>query len=103
MHARLLKAIVSLVLTSALLVALGVAFRRDRVIGALIDLGGAACLLIVALTHLFEALKLFPSMRWGQPNSPGHYVDLLSAVLGVSLVLIGYLFRLLRPRRQTRA
>jgi hypothetical protein len=38
-------------------------------------------LLVVVLTHVAEALHLFPAMGWGEPDSAGHYVDLASAVL----------------------
>jgi hypothetical protein len=31
----------------------------------LMQLFGAACLLVVVLTHVCEAFGLFPSMRWG--------------------------------------
>ena len=43
-------------------------------------LAGAACLLVVLLTHVAEALQILPWMGWGLPNSPGHYLDLGSAV-----------------------
>jgi formate hydrogenlyase subunit 3/multisubunit Na+/H+ antiporter MnhD subunit len=52
---------------------------------------GAACLIIVVLTHVAEALHLFPDMGWGQPNSVGHYLDLVSAILGCTLVPLGFL------------
>jgi hypothetical protein len=37
-------------------------------------------LIVVALTHVAEAFNIFPSMGWGLPDSPGHYLDLASAV-----------------------
>jgi hypothetical protein len=46
---------------------------------------------LVVLTHVAEALGLFPAMRWGAPDSVGHYLDLASAVLGVTLLPVGYL------------
>jgi len=52
---------------------------------------GAACLVIVVLTHVAETLHLFPGMGWGQPNSPGHYLDLVSAILGCTLLPLGLL------------
>ena len=33
------------------------------------------------------------SMRWGLPESTGHYVDLVSAVAGLILLPAGYLWR----------
>jgi len=52
--------------------------------------------MIVVLAHLCEALKLFPSMGWGLSASAGHYLDLGSAVLGLTLFPIGYLWHALR-------
>jgi hypothetical protein len=48
-------------------------------------------LVVVALTHVAETLSLFPSMRSGEPDSIGHYIDLSSALLGLMLVPVGYL------------
>ena len=50
---------------------------------------GAACLVVVVLTHLAEALRIFEFMGWGQPDSAGHYLDLMSAVLGCTLLAAG--------------
>jgi len=50
---------------------------------------GAACLVVVLLTHLAEALQIFEFMGWGQPDSAGHYLDLISAVLGCTLLAAG--------------
>ena len=36
-----------------------------------LQLVGAGCLVIVVLAHVFEALHLFPLMRWGQEQSIG--------------------------------
>ena len=43
------------------------------------------------LSHICEAFDLVPWMQWGLPNSAGHYLDLVSAVLGLVLFPIGYL------------
>ncbi len=49
---------------------------------------GLICLAIVVLTHIAERLHVLPGMGWGLPDSPGHYLDLASAILGaVSLTL----------------
>jgi len=53
---------------------------------------------MVVLTHIFEVLHLFPSMRWGAEHSAGHYLDLWSAVLGATLFPVGYLFHALTKR-----
>jgi hypothetical protein len=55
---------------------------------------GAFCLIIVVFTHVAEAFSLFPRMGWGLPNSAGHYVDLVSAAAGLTLLPTGYLARL---------
>jgi ABC-type transport system involved in multi-copper enzyme maturation permease subunit len=60
-----------------------------RPIWRLLQLLGLACLAIVVLTHVAEAFHLFPTMGWGQSNSAGHYVDLFSAILGCTLLLLG--------------
>jgi branched-subunit amino acid transport protein len=39
---------------------------------------GFGCLAVVVLTHIAEKLNLFPVMGWGLPDSPGHYLDLVS-------------------------
>jgi hypothetical protein len=59
---------------------------------------GAACLIIVVLTHVAETLHLFPGMGWGQPNSPGHYLDLVSAILGCTLLPLGLLGALIQRK-----
>jgi hypothetical protein len=59
-------------------------------VGRLLLLFGTACLLIVILTHVAEAFHVFPAMGWGLPNSPGHYLDLASAILGCILVPLGF-------------
>jgi len=48
---------------------------------------GIAFLIVVVLTHVAERWHFFPKMGWGLPNSPGHYLDLVSAILGVALLL----------------
>jgi uncharacterized membrane protein len=65
--------------------------RRKVTIWRLLQLIGAGCLVVVVLTHVAETFKLFPSMGWGLPTSPGHYLDLISAVLGCTLLPLGFL------------
>jgi hypothetical protein len=51
------------------------------------------CLVVVVLTHIAERFDLLPAMGWGLPDSPGHYLNLVSAVLGIVLLgssLIAY-------------
>jgi hypothetical protein len=42
---------------------------------------------MVALTHAAEQWNILPTMGWGLPNSPGHYLDLFSAIAGIGLLL----------------
>lgn len=62
------------------------------------QLVGASCIVLVVLTHVCEALRLFPAMHWGLEHSAGHYLDLVGAVLGLTLFPAGY-FHALRPSR----
>jgi hypothetical protein len=71
-------------------------FSRRKTFASFLQLLGAGCLIVVVGTHVAEALRLFPWMNWGFPHSVGHYVDLASAVLGVTLFPLGYLIYALR-------
>ena len=72
-----------------------VLFFRDKTGWVLLQLFGAACLLVVVFAHVSEALELFPWMGWGLEHSAGHYLDLWSAIFGVTLFPIGYFFHAL--------
>jgi len=76
-----------------------VLFLREKSGSSLIQLVGAGCLLVVVAAHVSEALQLFPWMQWGLPHSLGHYVDLWSAVVGLTLFPVGYLSHALTLRR----
>jgi hypothetical protein len=92
MYPTLLKALLGLVLVLALASGAAIHFLRDRrSLAAVLQLIGAAFLVLVVLTHVCEALNLFPAMRWGADDSVGHFVDLGCAVLGVTLFAGGYL------------
>ena len=64
------------------------------------QLVGTSALVLVVLTHVCEALHLFPYMNWGLEHSAGHYLDLASAILGFALFPTGYLLQALRDDRQ---
>ena len=98
MNATLLKALVALVTVGMLLAWSAAVFFRGKALCSLLQLLGAACLVVVALTHVFEALHLFPWMQWGSPHSVGHYLDFGSAVLGLTLFSVGYLCRAFSKR-----
>jgi hypothetical protein len=56
-------------------------FARAKTLSTVLQLLGAGILIIVVLTHVAEALFVFPSMGWGEPDSVGHYTDLVSALM----------------------
>jgi len=95
----LTRGLVAMVPASMLLCGALVLFHRRKTVPFLLQLVGAACLVVVALAHVSEALQLLPWMQWGLENSAGHYVDLGSVVLGLTLFPIGYLAHALRPDR----
>lgn len=67
---------------------------------AFMQLFGAGCLTIVVLTHICEAIHLFPSMNWGLENSAGHYIDLAGAIGGLTLFPVGYVLHALFPANE---
>jgi hypothetical protein len=69
---------------------------RVNPLGGVLVAIGAACLVVVILTHIAEAFHIFPAMGWGQPNSAGHYLDLGSAVLGCILIPLGFAIKYVR-------
>jgi hypothetical protein len=92
MNITLLKALVAMVPICVLFFGSIVLFFRGKTLGSSLQLLGAGCLLMVVLTHFCEALHLFPWMHWGDERSVGHYFDFASAVLGLTLFPVGYLF-----------
>jgi len=94
--ATLAKALVALFPVAMLLFGSVALFFKTRTVAVLLQLIGAAGLTISVLTHVCEGLQLFQSMGSGMPNSLGHYLDLSSAVLGVTLFSVGYVWWALR-------
>jgi hypothetical protein len=72
-----------------------VLFSKAKTVPAFLQLLGAGGLMIVMGTHVAEAFDLLPWMQWGLVDSPGHYLDFWSAVLGLTLFPGGYLFHAL--------
>jgi len=93
------KALVALVPTGILFVGSVLLFLRERTLRPFLQLLGAGCLMMIVLTHLCEALPLFAWMQWGSEHSVGYYLDLGSAVLGLTLFPIGYLRHALTKRQ----
>ena len=99
MNAALLKGLVVLVPASMLFSGSVVLFFRGKSVCSLLQLLGAGCLVVVVLTHVCEALHLFPWMHWGLEHGVGHYLDFWSAVVGLTLFPVGYLFHALTSDR----
>ena len=99
MNPESLKALLAFVPASLLLLGSGIMFNRGKTVGAGMQLVGASAVMLVVLTHICEALHLFPRMHWGLQDSAGHYLDLVSAILGLSLFPIGYLLEVLHYRQ----
>ena len=84
-----LKALVAFVPACMLFAGAVVVFLRRKTASSLLQLLGSACLVVVVLTHVSEALQLLPWMHWGLEHSIGHYLDFCSAVLGLTLFPTG--------------
>jgi len=101
MNVTLLKAVIALLPVGMLLCGSAVLFFRGNSGRSFLQLLGAACLMLVVLTHVSEALHLFPWMHWGAEHSIGHYLDFWSAVVGLTLFPLGYLLQALtKPNAQ---
>ena len=98
MNATLCIALLALAPVSVLLAGSAILFLRARTVASFLQLVGAGCLTMVVLAHICEALRLFPWMHWGREHSVGHYLDLYSAVLGLTLFPVGYLLHALKAR-----
>lgn len=96
------KLAVALVPSSILLYGSVVLFRTQRSVWVSLQFIGSGFLFIVGIIHVCEALSIFDSMRWGMADSIGHYLDLGSAVLGVTLFSTGYCLYALTIRRAER-
>lgn len=91
MDSTLIKALIASVPIAVLLLGAAVLYIRTRQLSALVQLLGAASLLVVVFAHVFEASGLFPSLGWGAEGSIGHYIDLAAALSGLALFPAGYL------------
>jgi uncharacterized membrane protein len=74
-------------------------FRWKKSASTFLQLLGAGCLVVVVVTHVFEALHVMSWMGWGMQHSIGHYLDLCSAVLAFTLFPAGYLYQALAKQR----
>jgi succinate dehydrogenase/fumarate reductase cytochrome b subunit len=91
MNDTALKAFAALIPVCALFTGSMILWLRRKRMSFFLQFLGATGLIVVILTHVFEGLRLFPRMRWGSQHSVGHYLDLLCAILGITLFSLGYL------------
>jgi hypothetical protein len=73
-------------------------FLRRPSMSAAFPVLGAAGLMVMVLTHVAEALRLFPAMGWGQRHSMGHYIDWGSTFAGIAFLVAAALCPLLHRR-----
>ena len=84
------KLAITLLPTSLLLCGSVALFRTTQSIWVSFQLLGSMFLAVVIFTHVCETLGIFPWMRWGSEGSIGHYLDLGSALLALTLFPLGY-------------
>jgi hypothetical protein len=99
MNSTLSKTLIALIPAGILFIGSVLLLVREKTLGSFLQFLGAGCLVMVVFTHLCETLYLFPWMHWGSEHSVGHYVDFLSAVLGLILFPVGYLLHALSRRQ----
>jgi hypothetical protein len=93
MSRALVKSLVALLPIAVLLLGSSVLFIRRKGGCYLLQLIGTVFLFVVVLAHISEALPWFPWMGWGEDQSVGHYIDLVSAISGLTLFPLGYLLQ----------
>jgi hypothetical protein len=92
----LLKASAGLILVGVLCASSTLVHRKKRTWSSAFQLAGACLLLVVVASHVCEALQLLPWIDWGATNSAGHYLDLVSAIAGLTLLSFGLLLRVFK-------
>ena len=91
MNAAVLKGLLA-PLAAGVFLAVSVAiFLTRRGLPSALQALGIGCFGVMALTHVFEAFSILPAFGWGQPNTIGHLIDLVSAMLGVMFVTTSFL------------
>src|SRR5579864_6602221 len=96
MNSALLRALIAMMPVSLLFCGSIVLLFKSKTAPSFLQVLGAGALVMVILVHFCEALHLLLWMRWGLQNSPGHYVDLSSAILAATLFPIGYLLHAMK-------
>ena len=93
------KLVIALVPVSLLLCGSVALFRTTQSMWVSFQVLGSIFLAVVVAAHVCEALGTPPWMRWGSENSIGHYFDLASALIGLTLFPMGYLLYALSLRK----
>jgi hypothetical protein len=96
---EIVKLAIALVPVSLLLCGSEVLFRTTQSMWVFLQLLGSMFLGVVISAHICEALGIFPWMLWGSEDSIGHYLDLGSALLGLTLFPLGYCLYALDVRK----
>ena len=94
----LFKAVAGLILVGVLCASSTLAHRK-RTWSLAFQLAGACFLLVVVASHVCEALQLLPWMDWRATNIAGHYLDLVGAIAGLTLLSLGLLLRVIKSWR----
>jgi hypothetical protein len=96
---EIVKLAIALVPVLLLLCGSVVLFRTTQSMWVSFQLLGSMFLGVVVLAHICEAFGIFPWMRWGSEGSIGHYLDLGSLLLGLTLFPFGFCFYALKTER----
>ena len=91
MSASALKGLLALAAAFVFLGVCVVLFLTRRGLSSTLQALGIGCFGVMALTHVFEKFSILPDLGWGQPHSVGHFIDLVAALLGVTLVTTSFL------------
>jgi hypothetical protein len=93
MSAAVVKGLLALAAACVFLGVSLILFLTRRGFASALQALGIGCFAIMALTDVFEAFSILPSLGWGRPNSVGHFINLVAALLGVTLVTTSFLLR----------
>ena len=93
MSASVLKGLLALAAASVFLGVCVVLFLTRRGLTSALQALGIGCFGVMALTHVFEEFSMLPELGWGRPHSVGHFIDLMAALLGLTLVSTSFLLR----------
>ncbi len=91
MNVTLIKAVVASIAVAVIFWYAITMFAQRQTLWSAIQLTGAGGFAVVVVAHMCEALHLLPWFGWGEEHSVGHYIDLTSAILGLTLLPFGYL------------